>query len=528
MKFNRRTDEESLPLFKRVDILRIIKNILALIVIMGICTALSMCFGTIGIIESAAVMVYILGIFLFSYLASGYFYSLLAAVVGVMLYNFFFTEPFYTFDVNRPVYLVTFAVMFIVGSFTSMMTIKIKRETMLAEEREERINSLYQIERKLLGVSRIENLAKVSASEIMSHLSANTLIVFIDDSGKESCRYATCGGVFDEEKELLACREAFQSGNPCGRGTHLFPSLKTYYYPILGQEGPVGVIGALTGDGRIIDKDQIQFLGMAAPQIAVVLERERLYEKQHNTEIQVQSERMRADMLRTISHDLRTPLTGIMGSASTAFDNYDDISEDVKKAFFRSIYNDASSLNAMVENILSITRFDEGKIRLNLSEEAAEEITAEAVGGVRKRAIKHKIIVDMPEDIVIIKVDGVLIKQVIVNLLENAVNYTPEGSEITVSFRKVKDGVLFEVSDNGPGISDEDLPHVFERFYTRHEKAYSQKRGTGLGLAICKIIIDLHGGKITAENVIPHGAKISFLIPSKEENYDAALNTDRG
>ena len=273
---------------------------------------------------------------------------------------------------------------------------------------------------------------------------------------------------------------------------------------------------------------QMEFLDTIEPQIAVVLERERLYEKQEETQIQIQRERLRADMLRTISHDLRTPLTGIMGSASTMIDNFETVSDDIKKSFLHNIYDDAGWLNELVENILSMTRFDEGRINLNIEQEAAEEIVAEAIGHVKKRASGHGIFAEMPADIVLLEVDGVLITQVLVNLLGNAINYTPEGSIITVSLSRGENDVFFEVSDNGPGISEDDLPHMFERFYSRHDKAYGARRGSGLGLSLCKSIIEAHGGKIAITNNKPHGTAVRFCIPSKGGTGHAALDLNRG
>jgi two-component system sensor histidine kinase KdpD len=211
-----------------------------------------------------------------------------------------------------------------------------------------------------------------------------------------------------------------------------------------------------------------------------------------------------------------------MGCASTVLDNFGFIDDDMKKEFLRSIYNDAGSLNAMVENILSMTRFDEGKIRLKLAEEAAEEIAAEAIESVRKRATGHIIKAEIPSEMIFMKVDGVLIKQLLVNLLDNAVNYTPRGSEITVSLYRSGVGIFFEVRDDGPGISDEDKPHIFERFFTKHDNAYGARRGTGLGLSICKSIVDIHGGTICVEDNEPHGTVIRFFIPTEEVESNAA------
>ena len=502
------------------------KNISLLTFIMLICTLLSLFIKSIDSIESNVVMVYLLGVIIFSYLANGYVYNFLASLSGVLLYNFFFTEPYYTLEVYRHDYLITFLIMFIVGFFTSTLTMKIKWETFLAEEREQRIKALYIIGRKLLSVKNSGHLAEISAQEIAKQFAADVLVQFFNDNNEISNRYVAGSDLFVDDKERVACLEACQSGIPCGFGTKLFPKAHGYYQPIIGQDGVIGIIGVIFSPTMPPTNLQTGFLETIASQIAVVLEREKLYEKQAETQMQVQRERLRADMFRTISHDLRTPLTGIIGSANTVLDNYANISDEIKKDFLHNIYEDACWLNEMVENILHITRFDEGRIKLNIEEEAAEEIIAEAISRVKKHAHNHQINTDIPPSLILLQADGVLLTRVLVNLLENAVNYTPEGSLISVSLSKNDENVLFEVNDNGPGIPEENLPHIFERFYPHPAKAYGGRRSTGLGLSLCKSIVEAHGGRITLSNSKPHGTIVQFWIPVKEVHSDAALNSD--
>lgn len=503
-----------------------LKNLSYLVVIMALSTAASMFFRHIGMFESNIIMVYLLGILVFTYLAGGYLYSIAASICGVLLYNFFFTEPYFTLQAYRPDYPITFLVMFITGFLTSTLTIRVKRETLLAEEREERIKAVYQIGKRLLEVNSVDNLASVTADEIARRLSANVLVQFFDSSGNSLLRHIDGTNVFSDDKERIVCMEAYQSGNPCGYGTQLFSEAKAYYLPVISHSGALGAIGISLQNEQMLTHSQKEFLDTIIPQIVVVLERERLYEKQQLTQLEVQRERLRSDMLRTISHDLRTPLTGIMGLASTMLDHFDSVSDAVKKDSLRGIYDDADWLNELVGNILDTTRFDEGRIKLNIGREAAEEIVSEAIGHVKKRASRHLIQVQLPDEIVLFSVDGVLIRQVIVNLLNNSINYSPEGSTITVKVVNSDQDVSFDVSDNGPGIADYDLPHIFDRFYSGLRNVQGARRSVGLGLALCKSIVEAHGGDIIARNLEPHGTSITFRIPHKEGSLHAAAHPD--
>jgi two-component system sensor histidine kinase KdpD len=498
--------------------LNYLKNILLMIFIMSVCTVASLIFKYLNMSETNIVMIYLLGILMYSYLAEGYLYSFVASIFGVLLYNFFFTEPYYTLQVYNSDYPIIFLVMFVVGSLTSMLTIRVKIERQMVIDREKNISSLYNLTKLLLNVRSIGELAEISAEELSELFNANILVRFFDSSGKEIIRVTKGEEIFTEDIEQTASNETYESGNSCGKGTSLFSDAKAYYSPVLSLNGSLGVIGISPQNKELFTDTQHTLIDVIARQIAVVLERERIYEKQQKARLEIQKERMRADILRAISHDFRTPLAGIMGMSSTALDNYEKLSEDLIKTFLQNIYEDADWLNELVENVLQTTQFEEGRITLNIKEEAAEEIITEAVIHVRKHAKSHKIYVKIPDEIIFIQVDGVLIRQVLVNLLNNAINYSNADSEITVSLFRKNDRVIFEVCDNGPGISEEESAHIFERYYKRKAKNYTNRKGMGLGLSLCKSIIEAHKGEISIRNNIPTGTIVNFYVSSGEES----------
>lgn len=504
-----------------------IEKIFMLFLIMFICTAISMVFFRVKMFESNIVMVYILGILLFSYLSEGYIYSLSSSVCAVLLYNFFFTEPYYNLKVNDPNYLITFFVMFVAGFITSMLTIRVKLERQQVEDREKYISSLYYIEKRLLNVKSESDLAGTSAEEIARQLKANVMVRIYHTTGELACQSIEGIDIFMGDADRAACTEAYQSGSPCGYGTTLFSDAAAYYKPILSQNGVLGVIGISLPDGLELSYSQATFIEVIIPQIAVVMERLRISEQQHRVRTEMQKERLRADILRSVSHDFRTPLAGIMGLASTALDNFDKISPEVCKNFLQSIYEDADWLNELVENLLQTTRFEEGKIKLNIMEEAAEEIISDAVTHVKRHIRNHNIYVKIPDEIILIEVDGVLIRQVIINLLNNAINYTQE-SDITVSLYREGNRVIFEVKDTGPGILPDELSHIFERYHQSKSGNLTHRRGMGLGLALCKSIVEAHNGAISIVNNEPHGTIVNFYVLLEKEQADGTINSSCG
>jgi two-component system sensor histidine kinase KdpD len=388
----------------------------------------------------------------------------------------------------------------------------------MAEEREKYISSLYHIEKKLLNVKSKEDLGQISAEEIAKAFDADVIVRFFDSNEITIFNYIEGENLFGGDDDMSACQESFHSGSPCGNGTSLFSSAKGYYSPIFTQYGVLGVVGLSLKTSIMITDEQKTFLEMIIPQIAVVLQREKNYEKQQRTEIEMQRERLRVDMLRSISHDFRTPLAGVMGLASTLIDNYDKMNDEVKKNFLQSIYEDADWLNEIVENILQTTRFEEGRMQLNIAEEASEEIITEAVTHVKKHAAKHRIHVNIPDEIIWVRVDGVLIKQVLINILNNAISYSPANTDIYVSLYLEDDYAVFEVKDSGPGILPGELSHIFERYHRSGTNGTTNRKGMGLGLALCKSIIEAHNGKISVLNNNPHGTIVSFYLEAERSD----------
>lgn len=483
--------------------------------IMALATAISVMFRNLGFHESNYIMTYNLGVVLIAYLTEGYLYGIAASLLGVLMFNYFFTEPYYTLIAYSPEYPVTFIIMLIVALIASTLTARAKRESQRAEIRENRIQILYQLQKNLLSVNSKPELLKVASKDIGSLFDASVMICASDLSGELTMRHVTGMDIFKEEREKAAMMETYRSGMASGAGKELFSACGAYYLPVSGPSGVLGVIGIAFPDRYVLSDSQKMFLDTIGAQIALALERERLYEKQQRTKMEIEKERLRGDLLRSVSHDLRTPLTSILGSVGTMLENYDELDDKIRKDFLGDVYSEAEWLSTLVENILSLTRLEGGKLTLHKDMEAVEEIVAEAVSRVKKRSGQHEINIDIPKELMMIPMDGTLIEQVLVNLLDNAIKHTPPGSKIQIKVSGEGGKAVFEVSDNGQGIPENDLPFIFDRYFTRPGGGM-KRHGIGIGLSICKSIVETHGGTILAQNKASGGAMFSFALPLEE------------
>ena len=466
--------------------------------------------------ESSYIITYILSVLFIAYLTKGYSYGIMASVLSVLVFNFFFTEPYYTLMTYSPEYPVTFIVMMIVSLITGTLTTRVKFETQRAELREKRMRMLYELERDLLAIRNIQEVAQVAAKDVSQLFGTSVLVTVSDIGGQIGQGYIEGENVFDSSLELNACMEAFHSGLACGAGTPLFGDSRVYFQPIKGQSGVLGVIGIALPSGSQIPEGHRMFPETIGAQIALVIEREQIYGKQQRAQLEIERERLKGDLLRSVSHDLRTPLAGILGSASTVIENYSQLTDEVRKDFLQGICSDAEWLNHLVDNILSMTRFSEGKVVLKKEMEAVEELVAGAVQRIKKRIENKDITISIPDELIMIPVEGILIEQVLVNLLDNAIKHTPENAKVHVTVEREAGNIAFSVHDDGPGIPEEELSFVFDRFYTAAKQG---RRGFGLGLSICKSIVEAHGGKIVASNDPSGGAVFRFILPEKEQPW---------
>ncbi len=498
-----------------------LRDLAIVLLIITLVTAVGLLFRQEGFTESNIIILYLMGVLAVAALTGGYLPGILSSAVAVLTFNFFFTQPYFSFQAHGHYYPLTFTVMFGAALLTSTLTARIRRQAMMLAAREHADDLLLQTSRVLMRAHDRATLAQEICTHLMRLLD-RPVLCYIPEPGAMQLPEPVSAGRDGESAEALFTIEeravadwVLRNNKEAGCGTNTLPGASGYYFPVFGQKKPLAILGISCVGGRPLPAEHRRMLVTVAGQIALAVERELLNAASQQAQKDVEREQLRSNLLRAVSHDLRTPLTGISGAALTALENDDRLDSATRKLLLRSICDDADWLIQIVENLLSVTRIDEGRLVLNIREEVLEEIVSEVVEHIEKHLHDHKLETILRQPTALVPMDGRLVEQVLMNLIDNAIKYTPRGTTIRIESWCEQNQAFFEVRDDGPGIEEYDLSHVFDRFFTKGESRADARRGIGLGLSIAKSIISAHGGEIHAYNAHPHGAVFRFTLPMK-------------
>ncbi len=478
--------------------------------------------------ESNIIMVFLLGVILVANQTSGLIYGILASLLGVLSYNFFFLQPRYTFSVHGTEYIFTFFLMLLFALATSSISIRLRRQAENLSVRQRRSEVLNKISQKLQTLNKIDDIAHMTAESLSQIFDRSVIFYHASNFQNDQPGYMFELPGDSESAKLLQPSErgvanwVMQNGKAAGTGSDTLPGAAALYFPVLDQKKVIAVVGLNGFKENPIDSEQRLWLNTVLSQVGIALQREYYAQDQRETEIKVARERIRSNLLRAISHDLRSPLTSIAGAASIMMEHDSTFEPGTQQSLVANIYEDALWLNRIVENILSITRLDSENVQLKKNIEVADDVLNEAVDRIRKRMSRHKINSSMPDEVITAPMDGNLIVQVLINLLDNAEKYSPEGADIDIACYQKSGKLWFEVQDRGPGINDEDKPLIFDLFYTTETQTDS-RRGMGIGLSLCKTIVEAHGGQISVEDRPGGGSIFKFYLPQKN-NGNAQKN----
>ncbi len=478
-------------------------------------------FTAFGFSEANIITVFILGVLVIAIFTVSPVYSIVSSLAGVLLFNWFFIEPRFSFHTYETEYVVTFGIMLISSLITGTLANKLKENARLSSREAFRAKVLFDTNQLLQKADSADDVIRITAQQIKTLL--NHDIAVFPGTGNRELGAAIEPGIspsydrayLQDENEAEIARWAFFNQATAGAHTEKYEKAKSLYHPICINGYCYGVI-AIYLNGEKLEAFEHSVFSSIIGECAMALEGLRNAVEKEQAAMAMRSEQLRSNLLRSISHDIRTPLTSISGNASNLLTHYRQLDEQTLNQIFSDIYDDSEWMIDLVENLLSISRIENGQMDLHLSLEVVNDVIEEAVRHIDKNAARHHIIVAPCSDVLIAKMDARLITQVLINLINNAVKNTQTGSDIIIRSEQAGGYIYVYVEDNGPGISDEMKPHIFEMFYTGQNNVSDGRRGVGLGLALCKSIVESHGGMITLTDNVPSGCCFSFTLPAGE------------
>lgn len=468
---------------------------------------------------SNLVMVYLIGIVAIS-LRYGRIPSLIATFLSASFFNFFFTPEYNSFKMVDSKQMITLCVLLLTGVIVGTQTSRLRLQAITARKREKNTSSLFAMSRELTASRGKVNLAQIAAQHLAEIFDSNVFLWLADEKGDLQTVIAETHSDLhgaDPVREESVARWAFSHKQNAGLGTDTLPSANAFYVPIVASSGVMGVIGLMPHEDTSLgySTDKVELIETFASITASALERAHSAEMVEKAMIEAESEKLRNILLSSVSHDLRMPLVAITSAASTLLIEGDKITNEYKTELLRSIYEEGARLAKMVTNLLDVSSLESGAVKLNKELYFIEELIGSAVMRTEHKLSGHAVTTSVEHGLPLLRIDGLLVEQVLINLLENVAIHTPAGTKVNIDAVYNKSEIQVTVSDNGTGIKQGDEEKIFD-------KSYIGKSGDGsLGLAICRGIVNAHGGKIWARNAEDGtGAIFTFTMPIKNTDEE--------
>lgn len=488
--------------------------------ILVLVTLIGLLFYNFGFTEANIITLYILGVMLISVYTRSSICSFVASIASVLTFNFLFTVPRFTLQAYDSEYPITFLVMFLASLLTGSLASKLKSHAKRSAQVAWRTKLLFETSQNLQRAHTQEEIISVTAKQLLKIFQRDIVVYSIDEKGllepeiflvdeaASPQRYTTA-------KEREVAQWVLSNNKRAGAGTETLPDARCTYLSIRTGERVYSVVGIAASD-KPLDSFESSILLSVLGECALALENQKNVEEKEAAAVLAKNEQLRANLLRSISHDLRTPLTSISGNASNLLSNGPLFDAKTKEQMYADIYDDAMWLINLVENLLSVSRLEQGRMNLHLSTELIDEVVAEALRHINRKRAEYHFHVQSSDDYLLAQIDAKLIVQVLINILDNAMKYTPPGSDIEIGWKQEGKFIYISVADNGPGIPDQAKPHIFDMFYSASNQIADSRRSMGLGLALCKSIVNAHGGEIVVSDHKPHGSIFTFSVPAGE------------
>jgi two-component system, OmpR family, sensor histidine kinase KdpD len=480
--------------------------------VVTVCGLLGWLCQTWKLSETNIVMVFLLGVVMVA-TRFGRGPAIAAAILNVLVFDFFFVPPYLSFTVYDAQYLITFGVMLGIGLLVSALTARVRERLSASQRQERRSAALYRLTKQLSEVVGTVFLVQIAGRQL-SEIFGGEIVLYIRQPGKSiEVRFGGATSVAKQPINAIVAQWVADHDQMAGLGTDTLPNATALFVPLTGSQRTVGALGVRPEDAqRFLDPEQRRLLETCASLIALSIERDQSVLEAQQSRLRAETEHLRNSLLSSVSHDLRTPLAAMAGTASSLLETPADRDPAIRREMLQTIVDESHRLSRLVDNLLDMTRIEAGAVVPNRQWHVLEEIVGSALNRVRHELESRPMRTDLPPDLPLLSVDGLLIEQVLVNLLENAVRYTPAGTPIELSAHVSGRQVEIRIADEGPGLPLGTEERVFEKFF-RGSTSPDGRRGVGLGLAICRGIVQAHGGKLTARNRPEGGAEFVMSLP---------------
>lgn len=495
-------------------------NVFRSIIVLAGCTGIGLLFYLLGLSEANIITIYILGILLISAITNKWLYGGFSSVAGVLLFNSLFADPLFTLLVYDPQYTITIVIMLLASLATSYVMNLLRRELSKEILVTRRSEILLETSKSLQSADSPESFNAVAISQL-SHLLGRTVLLYPAEDGHLSAPLGT------DDKELLASLDALAEEaklstwafSPESKDTLIARQKnggQILFFKLHNRETVYAVVCTFLPQGQEIAPFEENIIFAMLDEIALAIDKYHLHMSNERIALEASEERLRSTLLRAISHDLRTPLTGIRGNADILLKSGREMDDSTRERLYTDIRDDSRWLIDLVENLLFVTRLESGSMPVRLDAEILQDILGEALRLISKRDENNAIRVHFPDELLIVDADARLLVQVVLNLLDNALKHSPARSPITLSAYEEGGSVVVEVADEGPGIPEGEKEKVFEMFYTANNQSGDRRRGLGLGLSLCQAIVQAHGGAMFIRDNQPTGTIAGFTLQFKE------------
>jgi two-component system, OmpR family, sensor histidine kinase KdpD len=464
----------------------VLRSVVIMVALLGVATLCALILYPKGIGSENIIMIYLLTVLFCTVFTRSYVFGIASALTAVITFNYYFTEPRHTLLIYSSADITLLAFFFVTAIVAGTIMSRLQQQIELANRNERTSKLLFEISGGFVGITGKENIILRGIHYIEKH------------GGREAYVRLKDGEEFGNhpQDQALICRE----------------------YPIKGTGGLLGNIMVFCPKESAAPTENELLIKTVAAQIGVTLDREYLYREREEIRVAMEGEKLRSTLLRAVAHDLRSPLTSLSGAGEMLYENFDKLSVSEQKELSKSISEEMIWLTNIVENILNMTRISEARLILNRDYEVVDDIVGEAVSHMKELLSSRKFSVSLPKDVVEIFIDGKLVSQVLINLLSNAVRYTPADAQIKLEVTADDARVQFSVSDTGKGI-DAGRKHTLFKSFSQSQKGITDgQRGMGLGLSICRAVVEAHGGLIWLEDNVPQGSRFIFTLPMEAED----------